>query len=120
LVEWWYNTNHHTTINLTPFKALYGYDPPHISMGSIPDSKVEAVDELLKERHTILVLLKEQLTKAQERMKLYADKKRHERHFLVGAWVYLKLQPYKQTSVQRRLSNKLSSNIMGHLKLLRR
>jgi Integrase core domain len=102
LAKWWYNTNHHTSINMTPFKALYGYDPPHIPMGSIPDSKVEAVDKLLKERHTILVQLKEQLTKAQERMKLYADKKRHERHFSVGAWVYLKLQLYRQNQCAKK------------------
>jgi hypothetical protein len=102
LAEWWYNTNHHTSINMTPFKTLYGYDPPHIPMGSIPDSKVEAVDKLLKERHTILVQLKEQLTKAQERMKLYADKKRHERHFSVGAWVYLKLQLYRQNQCAKK------------------
>jgi transposase InsO family protein len=68
LAEWRYNTNHHITINMTPFKALYGYNPQHLPMGSIPDSKVEATDELLKERYNIVTQLKEQLTKAQERM----------------------------------------------------
>jgi hypothetical protein len=24
LVEWWYNTSHHTTIHMTPFEAVYG------------------------------------------------------------------------------------------------
>lgn len=39
--------------------------------------------------------VKENLKKAKERMKLYADKSRIERSFEAGDWVYLKLQPLK-------------------------
>lgn len=28
LAEFWYNTTHHSTIGMSPFKALYDYDPP--------------------------------------------------------------------------------------------
>ena len=28
LAEWWYNTTHHTAIQMTPFEALYGSKPP--------------------------------------------------------------------------------------------
>ena len=27
LAEFWFNTNYHTSTNLTPFEALYGYSP---------------------------------------------------------------------------------------------
>lgn len=27
LIEWWYNTNHHNAISMSPFKALYGSPP---------------------------------------------------------------------------------------------
>ncbi|KAK0595996.1 hypothetical protein LWI29_011826 [Acer saccharum] len=28
MAEWWYNTNFHTALTMTPFEALYGYKPP--------------------------------------------------------------------------------------------
>lgn len=26
--EWWYNSTHHSSIEMTPFQAVYGYPPP--------------------------------------------------------------------------------------------
>ena len=46
-------------------------------------------------------------------MKYYADKKRIEREFQIGDEVYLKLQPYKQTSLALRNNLKLSSRYYG-------
>lgn len=58
-------------------------------------------------------VLKENLDKAQNRMKVNADKKRTEREFNVGDWVFLKLQPYRQTSVAVRKSLKPTSKFYG-------
>lgn len=46
-------------------------------------------------------------------MKVYADKHRTEREFNVGDFVYLKLQPYRQQSVERSVSHKLSPRFYG-------
>lgn len=66
---------------MSPFKALYGYDPPQPTFELVAQSKVNSVDELLRERQIMSRVLQENLRKAQERMKLYADAKRTERHF---------------------------------------
>jgi Chromo (CHRromatin Organisation MOdifier) domain len=50
LAEWWYNTNFHTSIKLTPFEALYGYSPPLLPMGSVPRSCNPAVNSVLNDR----------------------------------------------------------------------
>ena len=99
LIEFWFNTNFHTSIKLTPFEALYGYPPPKV-VDYVPGvTRVATVDSYLQDRQQLFSLLKHNLNAAQERMKWFADKKRVDRSFKVGDWVYLKLQPYKQPSV---------------------
>ena len=62
---------------MTPFEALYGYEPPPI-LDYIPGTtKVAAVDEYLHQQQGILRLLKENLLLAQTRMKSQADKHRN-------------------------------------------
>lgn len=95
MVEWWYNTTYHTTTKMTHFEALYGY-PPRNLLSFVPSTSSNvAVDKFLCTREQIINLLKENLTEAQNRMKIYADKQRIERQLEVGDWVYLRLQPYR-------------------------
>jgi hypothetical protein len=53
-------------------------------------------------------------------MKRQADKQRSERVFNVGDMVFLKLQPYVQTSVASHANQKLSFNFFGPYKILER
>ncbi|GMI64808.1 hypothetical protein HRI_000150100 [Hibiscus trionum] len=116
--EWWYNTNYHSALGMTPFEALYGYPPNELTWTK--DSRVASVQELMHNREEINKILKDNLLKAQERMKYYADKKRTDMEFQVGDWVYLKLQPYQQTSLALRRNLKLTARFYGPYRVIAR
>ena len=92
--EFWYNTNFLTAIGCSPFKALYGYDPDLGVSSSMSSSTQPLVSEFMQDRATHLDILKEQLHRAQNRMKQAADRHRSEVVFQVGDKVLMKLQPY--------------------------
>jgi hypothetical protein len=113
LAEFWYNSNYHTTLGCSPFKALYGYDPElGVMLPTLTPTSASA-EQLLKGRDAQLVKLKEHLCAAQNRMKLQDDKKRTDRVFQVGDMVLLKLQPYVQQSMVSRPCPKLAFKFFG-------
>jgi len=64
LAEWWYNANHHSSTGLTPFEVVYGYAPPSL-LSYVPGTSANlAMDSQLKDRTTIVNLLKEHLQQA--------------------------------------------------------
>lgn len=120
LAEWWYNTSFHTALNMTPFQALYGFPPPMIAESALPDSISDDTEDLLQNKELALEVIKQNLLKAQSRMKHYADKKRRERTFEVGDMVYLKLQPYRHTSLSLHKHLKLHSSFYGPFRILKK
>ena len=116
--EYWYNTNYHESTKTTPFKALYGKDPPTLLRGDSAPSKVENINQLMQDRNQLLDELKEQLAKARNRMKIQADKHRRELELEVGEQVYLKVQPYKLKSLAKRHNQKLSPRFYGPYEVL--
>ena len=89
---------------MTPFEAVYGQKPPSVLSYLPGTSKVQAVDQTLTVRGDILRTLKENLVMAQNRMKQQADQGRSECQFVEGDQVFLRLQPYKQTSLKAEVS----------------
>lgn len=118
LAEFWYNSSYHSTLGKTLFEVLYGYTPAHFGISS-DDCQIADLKIWLQERQFMQQLLQQHLNRAQQQMKSQADKKRSFREFNVGDWVYLKLQPYIQTSVAKRANHKLEFryfDISAHFK----
>ena len=118
LAGWWYNTTYHTSLQMTPFQALYGYPPPQINEFSISCNVSTEARVTIEQKEAIFQKLKASLTEAQRRMKHYANRNRTERSLNVGDMVYIKLQPYRQTAFGIRGSLKLRSKFYGPFKVL--
>ena len=74
LAEWWYNTAYRTSLQMTPFQALYGYQPPMVAEVVQPDYPDSSAQEQLRNRLVATQIIKDTLQKAQARIKHQADK----------------------------------------------
>jgi hypothetical protein len=120
LAEFWYNTAQHSSLGCSPFKAMYGREPNLGQFTSVDTSAHADLQTWLKEKQHLSQFLRQHLLRAQAKMKAEADKNRTPREFQVGDAVFLKLQPYAQSSVVNRPYPKLSMKFFGPFTILER
>jgi hypothetical protein len=120
LAEYWYNTTPHSALGRSPFEVLFGRKPRQFGVQASKDTGNQELDTWVREREAMIPVIRQHLARAQQRMKHQADKHRSERTFAVGDSVYLRLQPYVQTSVAQRSSQKLSFKYFGPYLVLQR
>jgi transposase InsO family protein len=120
VAEYWYNTSFHSSLGRTPFDVLYGRFPRHLGL-EISDASTQLdLQTWLQQRELMVKLIRQNMLRAQQRMKAQADKGRTEREFKEGGMVYLKLQLYVQSSVARHANHKLSFKFFGPYMALQR
>jgi len=64
--KFWFNSNYNSSSKLTPFRALYGIDPPQLLKGTTIPSAVKEVNRLTQDRDSLLDQLRTNLLKAQD------------------------------------------------------
>ncbi|RVW35112.1 hypothetical protein CK203_085924 [Vitis vinifera] len=111
-------TTFHSSTNTTPFRAVYGRDPPPLIRFGSDSTSVLAVDQLLQERDLILNELKDHLCCAQSKMKSSADAHHRAVQFEVGDFVYIKLRLYCLCSLAKRPNEKLFPRYFGPYKVV--
>lgn len=77
--EWWYSTTFHSSINTTPYEALYGQPLPLHLWYMVGDYEFQEVERSLVARELQLQLLKYHLGRAQQRMISQTNKHRTDR-----------------------------------------
>ncbi|XP_068644805.1 uncharacterized protein [Aristolochia californica] len=118
--EFCYNTSYHSALGTTPFRVVYGRDPPRLLSYEPVASKVVTLDQALAEREAMLTEVRTHLQEAQHSMKFYYDKKHREVYYSPGDYVWLKLQHYHQLSLTASKCHKLSPKYYGPFQVLDR
>jgi len=88
--QFWYNSSFQHSLRMSPFKALYGRNPPLVAhYGNHSGTPID-VQESLKTKDALLHQLKANLQRAQNYMK-QVNKHRRELQYEVGDLVLVKL-----------------------------
>ena len=108
------------SITMTPFRELYGYDATTFVDLAFGDSRSPKAQGCLQDSQDILKTLKDNMQHAQNQQKMYADRHRIERSFEVEDMVFLRLHPYRQSTLKKSGAEKLKPRFYGPYRIVRR
>jgi hypothetical protein len=111
--EYCYNSSFQSALKCSPFRVVYGREPPTLLSYQPGTARVAVVDRQLQERDEFLADIKERLIQAQVTMKPYQDKSHHEVTFQVGDWVWLRLQQRTAVGITPVAKSKLGPKFFG-------
>ncbi|KAL0556085.1 hypothetical protein IC582_004592 [Cucumis melo] len=119
LMEFAYNNNYQSTIGMAPYEALYGRPcRTPVCWNEVGERKLVG-PELVQITTNNIKLIRENLRKAQDRQKSYADKRRRNLEFQVGDQVFLKLSPWRGV-IRFGRKGKLSPRYIGPYQITER
>ena len=112
LVGFAYNNSYQASIQMAPYKALYGRSCRSLLCWiEVGESSITG-PELIRDTSEKVSLIRQRLLTAQSRQKSYVDVRRRPLEFEVGDHVFLKVMP-KRGVVRFGKHGKLSPRFMG-------
>ncbi|KAJ9557338.1 hypothetical protein OSB04_011952 [Centaurea solstitialis] len=119
LVEFSYNNSYHTSIQCSPYEALYGRKcRSPLNWLEVGESRLLRPD-IVQETTDKIKLVQEKLKAAGDRQKSYADNRRKPLEFQVGDKVLLKVSPWKGL-IRFGRKEKLSPRFVGPFEVIER
>ena len=112
-VEYIYNTAYQSSLKDTPFKVVYGRDPPSIHSYEPRETRVAAVAKTMAAREEILVDVRYRLEQTQAVQKKFYDRLHRPVSYAVGDWVLLRLRQRAASSLPQATKGKLKPRFVG-------
>jgi hypothetical protein len=116
--EFVYNSSFHTALNETPFKLVYGRDPPTFHSYESGEIRVAAVAQSMAERNEFIEDVRLRLEQAQQYAKLQYDKYHRELVLQVRDWVRAKLRHRPIASIADQPCGKLAPRFFRPYKIV--
>ena len=111
--EYVFNTAFQSSLQDTPFRVVYGRDPPSIRSYEPGETRVAAVAQTMEERAEFIADVKHRLEQAQAVQKRHYDRGHRPVSYLVGDWVLLRLRQRPAASLSRAPAGKLKPKFYG-------
>ena len=119
LAEFTYNNNYHSSIEMSPYEALYGKQCRTPLCWNETGERKLLGPEIVQTTVDKVNIIRARLKAAQDRKKSYADKLRKDLEFEVEDRVFLKLSPWKGV-VRFGKRGKLSPHYIGPFEIVER
>jgi hypothetical protein len=111
--EYVFNTAYQSSLRDTPFKVVYGRDPPSIRSYEPGETRVAAVARTMEEREEFLANVRHRLEQTQAVQKKHYDKAHRDIIYQVGEWVLLRLRHRSPSSLATDVADKLKPQYYG-------
>jgi len=111
--EYIYNTAFHTVLKDTPFRVVYGRDPPSLRSYDPVEIRVAAVAQNMAERDAFIEEVRLRLEQDQAVTKATYDCSHRPLSFDVGDWVWLRLHHRLHGSLADSAKGKLRQRFFG-------
>ena len=112
--EFIFNTAYQSSLQDTPFRVVYGLDPPSVRSYEPGDTRVPAVAKIMEEWDVFLADVRYRLEQVQKAQKRHYDAHHCVVVYNVGDWALLRLRHRAPALQQQPVTGKLKPRFYGH------